>query len=54
MIGPPVTDVELDEIELAAEALIHAVAAQDYDSAFIIASTCEEPAMLAMFVAEIR
>lgn len=53
MIGPPVTDEELDMIEDLAHNLIDAIEAGDLDSAYIIASTCPEPVMLAMIVTEL-
>lgn len=53
MIGYPVTDEELDVVERAAEAVIEAVGVKDYDTAYIVAKTAHDPAMVAMFVAEI-
>lgn len=52
MVGDALTDAELDEIETAAVTVIDAVAAQDFDTAYIVASTCGNPAMLAMYIAE--
>lgn len=46
------TDAELDSIEVSAGVLLAAISAGDFDTAFIVASTCAHPAMLAMFVAE--
>jgi rhodanese-related sulfurtransferase len=52
MLHPPMNDEQLDSIERAAAALIDAIEESDYDSALIIASTSENPPMLAMFVTE--
>lgn len=53
MIGYPVTDEELDQVENQAVAMVEAIIAQDWDSAYIIAKTCHDPAMLAMFAIEV-
>lgn len=53
MIGYPVTDEELDSLEGQAMALVQAVEAGDHDSAYIIAQTSNDPALLAMFAVEV-
>lgn len=53
LLPEPLDDAELDAIESAAMALIDAINAQDFDGAYIISATCANPAMLAMFVAEL-
>lgn len=47
------TDFEMDTIENAAYAMIEAIRVSDFDTAHIIASTSLNPAMLAMFVAQV-
>lgn len=47
----PLTDGELDRLEQQAREYWAAIQAVDYDSAYIVASTCENPALLCMFVA---
>lgn len=54
LVTEPMTDEDLDEIEEAAFAIMRAVQVKDFDSAYIIASTCTNPVMLAMFMAEIN
>lgn len=52
VLGDPLEDGDLDDLENAATAVIDAIIASDFDTAFITASTCANPAMLAMFIAE--
>lgn len=53
MIGSPVTEEELDQLEQQARAVRDAVRAGDLDTAYIIAKTSFEPGMLAMLVAAV-
>jgi hypothetical protein len=47
------TDFEMDTIENCAQVVIEAVRAGDFDSAYIAATTSLNPAMLAMFIAQV-
>lgn len=47
----PLTDGELDRLEQTARDFWAAIQASDYDTAYIAASTCENAALLCMYVA---
>lgn len=47
------TDFEMDTIENCAQVVIEAVRAGDFDTAYIAATTSLNPAMLAMFIAQV-
>lgn len=52
IIGEPMSEEELDELEHTALIVISAIKHKDYDTAYIAASMCVNPPMLAMFIAE--
>lgn len=47
----PLTDGELDTLEMQARQFWAAMQHGDMDSAYIISSTCENPGLLCMYVA---
>lgn len=47
----PLTDGELDTLEKQAREFWAAMQSADLDTAYIVASTCENPALLCMYVA---
>lgn len=47
----PLTDDELDTLEIQARDFWKAMQHNDLDTAYIIASTCENPGLLCMYVA---
>lgn len=47
----PLTDGELEALEQQAREFWAAMQANDLDTAYIVASTCENPALLCMYVA---
>lgn len=53
LLGYAATPEVMDEAQEQANALLDAVEAQDFSTAYIIASTCKDPALLAVLVAEI-